>query len=70
MPENYRANFPAFTVDVHVYNRDPRRRFVMINGKRYHEGDTLAEGPRILAIVAEGIVFDWQGQQVLYAMSR
>ncbi len=70
MPENFRANFPAFTVDVHAYNSDPNRRFVLIGGKRYREGDTLAEGPRIVGIVPEGIVFDWQGQQVLYAIAR
>jgi general secretion pathway protein B len=70
MPENFRASFPAFTVDVHAYNSDPQRRFVLISGKRYHEGDTLAEGPRIVGIVPEGIVFDWQGQRVLYALSH
>lgn len=70
MPESFRANFPNLAVDVHAYNQDPARRFVLIGGKRYHEGDTLAEGPRITAIVPEGIVFDWQGQQVLYAIGH
>jgi general secretion pathway protein B len=70
MPESFRAGFPALSVDVHVYNSDPQRRFVLIGGKRYHEGDTLAEGPRIVGIVPEGIVFDWQGQRVLYAISH
>lgn len=70
MPENFRANFPAFTVDVHAYNSNPQRRFVLVGGKRYHEGDTLAEGPRIVGIVPEGLVLDWQGQQVLYAISH
>jgi len=70
MPENFRANFPAFTVDVHAYNNNPQRRFVLISGKRYHEGDTMAEGPRIVSIVPEGLVLDWQGQQVLYAISH
>jgi len=70
MPENYRANFPAFTVDVHAYNNNPQKRFVLVSGKRYHEGDTMAEGPRIIAIVPEGLVLDWQGQQVLYAIAR
>ncbi len=70
MPENFRANFPAFTVDVHAYNSNPQRRFVLIGGKRYHEGDTMAEGPRIIGIVPEGLVLDWQGQQVLYAISH
>jgi general secretion pathway protein B len=70
MPEAYRANFPAITVDVHVYDDNPQLRFVMIGGKRYHEGDTLAEGPRILKIVPQGMVLDWQGQRVLYAMGH
>ncbi len=70
MPESYRANFPAFSVDVHAYNSSPQRRFVLVNGKRYHEGDTLAEGPRIVAIVPEGMVLEWQGQRVLYAIAH
>jgi len=70
MPEEFRANFPAFTVDVHAYNDNPRQRFVIISGKRYHEGDTLAEGPRVIGIVPDGIVLDWQGQQVLYAIAH
>ena len=70
MPENYRANFPSFAVDVHAYNSNPQRRFVLIGGKRYHEGDTMAEGPRIVGIVPEGLVLDWQGQQVLYAIAH
>jgi general secretion pathway protein B len=70
MPEAYRANFPAITVDVHVYDDNPQLRFVMIGGKRYHEGDTLAEGPRVLKIVPQGMVLDWQGQHVLFAMGH
>jgi len=70
MPDDFRAGFPAITVDVHAYSDDPAQRFVLVGGKRYHEGDTLPQGPRIFGIVPEGIVFDWQGQRVLYAMNR
>ncbi len=70
MPETYRAQFPQLSVDIHVYNDDPKRRFVMVSGKRYHEGDTLAEGPRIRAIVPEGMVLEWQGQRVVYGLTR
>jgi general secretion pathway protein B len=66
MPAGYRAEFPAITVDVHAYNGSPLRRFVLINGRRYREGDTLTEGPRIAQIVPNGIVFDWRNEQVLY----
>lgn len=70
MPPAYRAQFPAFSVDVHVYNADPARSFVLINGKRYRGGDTIAEGPRIDEIVSEGIVFEWRGEKVLYVIGR
>ncbi|WP_295687948.1 general secretion pathway protein GspB [uncultured Nevskia sp.] len=67
MPPAYRAEFPPISIDVHVYNDNPQRRFVLINGRRYREGDALSEGPRIAQIVPEGIVFDWRNEQVLYS---
>ena len=66
MPPGYRAEFPPITVDVHAYNGNPQKRFVLINGRRYREGDVISEGPRIAQIIAEGIVFDWRNEQVLY----
>ncbi|MGH8461975.1 MAG: general secretion pathway protein GspB [Stenotrophobium sp.] len=68
MPAEYRESFPSLTVDVHAYDPQPKKRFVMINGHNYREGDTLAEGPRIVSIVSNGIVFDYHGQQVLFAI--
>lgn len=70
MPSTYRAEFPALSVDVHVYNADPQRRFVLINGKRYREGDPLAEGPRLAEIVPDGMVVDWRGERVVYTLNR
>lgn len=70
MPERYRANFPSFTVEVHVYDPDPGKRWVLIDGHRYTQGSSLPSGPKIYRIVPEGIVFDWQGQRVLYALNR
>lgn len=70
MPPDYRAAFPALSVDVHNYEKDATRRFVMINGRRYHEGERIAEGPQIAEIVRDGIVFDFRGEKVLYPLSR
>lgn len=66
MPDSYRADFPQITVQVHVYDSNPAKCWVLIDGKRYKEGDTLPQGPKIYKIVPQGIVFDWQGQRVLY----
>jgi general secretion pathway protein B len=70
MPDSYRAHFPAVAVDVHVYDDEPSRRFVIIGGRRYGEGDTLSAGPRLVQIVPEGMVLDWQGQRVVYALAH
>ena len=65
MPTEYRNDFPKLSVQVHSYDDDPAIRFVMINGHRYREGDSLAEGPQIAVITAEGIIFSFKGAEVL-----
>lgn len=66
MPDDFRASFPQIDVQVHVYNPDATKRWAMIDGNRYREGDTLPDGLRIEQIVPQGIVFDWRGREVLY----
>ena len=70
MPADYRNNFPAIRVDVHVYDEQPAARFVMINGRRYREGEVLSEGPRIVSIEEDGIVFNYRNADVLYTIAR
>lgn len=65
MPASYREQFPVQTLDVHVYNPDPAKRWVMIAGTRYREGQTVASGPQIAQITEAGVVFDYQGARVL-----
>ena len=68
MPSDYRAAFPVISLDVHSYDNASKKRFIMIAGKRYNEGDALAEGPRIAQIIPEGVVFDFRGEQVLFTI--
>ena len=70
MPREYRADFPQFKVDVHVYNDEPRRRFVLIDLKRYREGEKLPGGAQIVQIVHDGIVFNHRGERVPYQLQR
>ncbi len=70
MSPNYRSNFPSFSVDVHVYNDDPAKRWTMIELRKYLEGQTIEAGPRIVEIRRDGIVFDWNGEIVLYPTNR
>lgn len=70
MPPAYRADFPALKIEVHVYEAEAQRRFVMVNGRRYREGERLAEGPQLIEIVAEGMVLDYRGEKALYTLGR
>ncbi|MGQ0586903.1 MAG: general secretion pathway protein GspB [Gammaproteobacteria bacterium] len=70
MPPDYRADFPALRVEIHVYEKDPARRFVMVNGRRYKEGERMAEGPALVEIVPDGVVLEYRGEKVLYSLGR
>ena len=65
MSPDYRASFPKLNLDVHAYDADPAQSFVMVNGRRYRNGETLTEGPRISAILPEGLLLQHNGQSVL-----
>lgn len=70
MPPSFRSEFPALAIQVHVYDSNPLRRFVLVNGKKYRETDTLVEGPRVVEIVPEGVVVEQRGTRVLVENPR
>ncbi len=70
MPPDYRADFPALRVEIHVYEQAQARRFVMVNGRKYREGERMAEGPSLVEIVPEGMVLEYRGEKVLYTLGR
>lgn len=70
MPSDYRGAFPPLRVDVHVYDADPARRWVMLNGNKAVEGSTLGEGPRVVEIRPDGMLLEWRGRPVLFPLNR
>jgi general secretion pathway protein B len=64
LPPDQRERLPSYRFDVHVWNADPARRFVLLNGKRYREGDRTDEGPALVEILNDGIVIDADGLRV------
>ena len=70
MPPDYRADFPSLKVEIHVYEKTPAQRFVMVNGRKYREGERLSEGPQLIEIVPEGIVLEYRGEKVLFTLGR
>ncbi|SFF40786.1 general secretion pathway protein B [Fontimonas thermophila] len=70
MPPAFRAQFPALNLQVHVYDPLAEKRWVMIDGRRYREGQALDSGPVIVDITPDGVVFELQGERVFWPLVR
>lgn len=56
---------PPLHLELHAYSDRASERFVFINGRKYVEGEQLAEGPRLLSIERSGAVLSQQGRRFL-----
>ena len=56
---------PELRLELHRFREQARERFVFINGRKYVEGDRLAEGPQIVSIVPTGAVLVHSGRRFL-----
>ena len=55
-------------LDVHVYAEASAQRFVLIDLKRYREGERLDNGGRLVAITPEGVIIEARG--IRYRIGR
>jgi general secretion pathway protein B len=63
LPADLRKALPPLQLSMHMWDPDPAKRFVILDGERRVEGDSV--GPmRIRRIDANGVLFDWQGRPV------
>lgn len=53
----------SLRLDVHVFAGQPADRFVLINLKKYHQGQQLQEGPRLDEITSDGVILSFQGEK-------
>ena len=61
------VTLPALRLELHAYSPRPADRFVFINGTKYVEGATLAEGPRLISIAPNGAVLAYLSHRFLLA---
>ena len=59
------THIPELRLDLHVFAAKPQDRFVMINMKKLHEGDSLPEGVRVESITPDGAVLSHNGARFL-----
>jgi general secretion pathway protein B len=70
LPLETNRRAPELSMDIHVYSDQPDKRFVLINSRRYREGEQLSEGPLVEAITREGAVLRYEGQRFLLSVQR
>lgn len=59
------THLPDLHLDIHVHSPVPAERFVFVNMRKYVEGQTLAEGPSVERITADGVVLNHRGMRFL-----
>jgi len=64
---DFRSGFSMPHMDVHVYDTDPSRRFVLVNLQKFREGDRLPNGAVIEKILPDGMQLSYQGTRFHYA---
>jgi general secretion pathway protein B len=57
-----RSALGELKLTMHYYNADPARRFVILDGERYGEGQSTAKGMKVTEIRADGVLGEYQGE--------
>jgi len=60
-----RGALPELRLELHVWSTKPQERFVFVNGHRYREGDTTAEGATVEQITSDGVILNSGGNRFL-----
>lgn len=63
LPQEFRMRLSLPRLDLHVYSEEPQNRFIMVNLKKYREGDTLEGGLLLVEILPDGMVLSYQGER-------
>ena len=59
------SGLPEMRIDLHVYSDRPQDRFVFVNKRKYREGETMQEGPRVEEITRDGVVLNQHGRRFI-----
>jgi general secretion pathway protein B len=61
-----RKDIPQFNLSMHVFAPDAAARFVVVDGERKVEGDTVKEGLVLREVRTDGIILEFRGQRFFY----
>jgi general secretion pathway protein B len=64
LPPEQRKALPPLRLSMHLWNPDPARSVAIVDGQRVTRGDRVGDAV-VADITREGVVLDWNGEQVL-----
>ncbi len=67
LPAAEREQLPPLRLSMHVYDPDPAARFVLIDGHRLRQGESVAQDVVVDTIRTDGVVLDIRGRRFLLA---
>lgn len=65
LPLDVRRDVPEMNLSIHVFSAEPDQRFVLINGERRLEGNSLGSGARLVEINRSGAVIEFRDYRFL-----
>jgi general secretion pathway protein B len=63
LPKEVAARMPTLIMTVHIYDEDPSKRFVLINGRKIREGRRTREGVEVEEVLPDGAVLSYDGHR-------
>ena len=63
LPKELRERLPQFIMSAHIYDKEPSKRFVLINGLKTREGEESREEITVVEILPDGAVLSFDGNR-------
>ena len=63
LPKDVRGRLPEFIMSAHIYDKEPTKRFVLINGLKTREGEESREDITVEQILPDGAVLSFDGHR-------
>jgi general secretion pathway protein B len=63
LPKEVQERLPSYLLTVHLYDADPAKRLVIIDGRRLRQGDTTRSGILVEEIFPDGVALAFDGHR-------
>ena len=63
LPREVEERLPSFLLTVHIFDAEPAKRFVMIDGRKLRQGDASRGGILVEEILPDGVALSFEGHQ-------